>query len=401
MRVLAIVAAVPLFFASGMLTPAFADTTPTWDDVLAARGNVAATEKLVASLQSELASLQTTAATRGNEAVNASLADQQAKSALSDITSRVDTLATELQSAKEKTNATAHDTSVVASGLYMSSSSVSGTAELFAQTDPDSFLSKLASLDRVSSRNSQIAERVVQTSNSIASLTEQATAAQQQQQDLTQKAEAASTAAAQTLASATSAVAAVQQQQADLVNKLATLKGTSAAIEQSYMTAAAEKAAYEEQQRQAAAAAAAANNSSGGGSTGGSSGESGGSTSGGGGGTVVPPVNPTPPPGIDNSPSGARAYAAGQVAARGWGADQNSCLVNLWNRESGWRYNAMNSSSGAYGIPQSLPGGKMASAGADWLSNSQTQINWGLGYITSRYSTPCGAWAHSEATGWY
>jgi hypothetical protein len=89
------------------------------------------------------------------------------------------------------------------------------------------------------------------------------------------------------------------------------------------------------------------------------------------------------------------------VADRGWSSSQFSCLVSLWNRESGWSLHAANSSSGAYGIPQALPGSKMASAGPDWRNNAATQIRWGLGYIADRYGTPCGAWGHSQATGWY
>ncbi|MDH6237474.1 hypothetical protein H4V99_002219 [Cryobacterium sp. CG_9.6] len=100
-------------------------------------------------------------------------------------------------------------------------------------------------------------------------------------------------------------------------------------------------------------------------------------------------------------PGTAKAYAYDAVAARGWGEDQYSCLVSLWQKESGWRVNAMNSSSGAYGIPQSLPGSKMGSAGADWETNAGTQIEWGLGYIVARYGSPCGAWAKSQASGWY
>jgi len=100
-------------------------------------------------------------------------------------------------------------------------------------------------------------------------------------------------------------------------------------------------------------------------------------------------------------PGSAKAIAHDMVVARGWGEDQYSCLVSLWNRESGWNTFAANPSSGAYGIPQSLPGSKMASAGADWQTNPATQITWGLGYITSRYSTPCGAWQASESKGWY
>ncbi|GAB3122690.1 aggregation-promoting factor C-terminal-like domain-containing protein [Glaciibacter psychrotolerans] len=100
-------------------------------------------------------------------------------------------------------------------------------------------------------------------------------------------------------------------------------------------------------------------------------------------------------------PGSAQAYAAGAVSARGWGTEQFDCLVSLWSRESGWRVNAMNGSSGAYGIPQALPGSKMASAGSDWETNAATQIEWGLGYIGGRYGSPCGAWAHSEDAGWY
>jgi hypothetical protein len=84
-----------------------------------------------------------------------------------------------------------------------------------------------------------------------------------------------------------------------------------------------------------------------------------------------------------------------------WGKNQHSCLVNLWNRESGWRHTAANPTSSAYGIPQSLPGKKMASAGADWKTNPETQIKWGLKYIKHRYETPCGAWSAFKKKGWY
>ena len=100
-------------------------------------------------------------------------------------------------------------------------------------------------------------------------------------------------------------------------------------------------------------------------------------------------------------PGSAQAIARDMVLARGWGEGEFNCLVSLWNKESGWNYRATNPSSGAYGIPQALPGNKMASAGADWATNPATQISWGLGYITSRYGTPCGAYGHSQSVGWY
>jgi len=107
-------------------------------------------------------------------------------------------------------------------------------------------------------------------------------------------------------------------------------------------------------------------------------------------------------PSAPTDPSGAQAIARDMMQAQyGWGADQFGCLVSLWNKESGWNANSYNASSGATGIPQALPGSKMASAGADWQTNPATQITWGLGYIAGRYGTPCGAWDHSESAGWY
>ena len=96
-----------------------------------------------------------------------------------------------------------------------------------------------------------------------------------------------------------------------------------------------------------------------------------------------------------------KEFAYGLVVSNSWGRDQYSCLVALWNRESNWRWNAFNSSSGAYGIPQALPGAKMAEMGADWQTNPETQIRWGVNYIKHRYGAPCGAMAHSNKFNWY
>jgi hypothetical protein len=98
------------------------------------------------------------------------------------------------------------------------------------------------------------------------------------------------------------------------------------------------------------------------------------------------------------SQSFAKSYMESEYS---WGEDQHSCLVDLWNRESGWRHTADNPNSSAYGIPQALPGKKMASAGADWRTNPETQIKWGLNYIDKRYKTPCGAWSAFKKKGWY
>lgn len=96
-----------------------------------------------------------------------------------------------------------------------------------------------------------------------------------------------------------------------------------------------------------------------------------------------------------------KGYAVSRMPSYGWSKAQWPCLAWLWERESSWDWRARNSSSGAYGIPQALPGAKMATAGGDWLTNYRTQITWGLGYIADRYGSPCAAWAHSQQYGWY
>jgi hypothetical protein len=96
-----------------------------------------------------------------------------------------------------------------------------------------------------------------------------------------------------------------------------------------------------------------------------------------------------------------RTIAKALLSEFGFGQDQFGCLDSLWTRESGWNPSADNPTSSAYGIPQALPGSKMASAGSDWATNPVTQIRWGLGYIADRYGSPCSAWGHSQATGFY
>ncbi|MEJ1194364.1 hypothetical protein [Pseudarthrobacter sp. CCNWLW207] len=118
----------------------------------------------------------------------------------------------------------------------------------------------------------------------------------------------------------------------------------------------------------------------------------------------APAAEPAPAPApvvAVNDPAGAQAYAASQLGSYGWSADQMQCLQTLWTKESDWTTTATNASSGAYGIVQSLPAEKMASAGADYLTNYRTQINWGLNYIQERYQSPCGALNFHLSNNWY
>jgi hypothetical protein len=96
-----------------------------------------------------------------------------------------------------------------------------------------------------------------------------------------------------------------------------------------------------------------------------------------------------------------RTIARAMLSDFGFGDDQFSCLDSLYMSESGWNIHADNPSSSAYGIPQALPGSKMASAGPDWENNAATQIKWGLEYIKNSYGTPCGAWSFKQGHNWY
>lgn len=106
--------------------------------------------------------------------------------------------------------------------------------------------------------------------------------------------------------------------------------------------------------------------------------------------------------GDSTSDGDAQAFAKKEMkSVYGWGDGEFACLKDLWTRESGWNPAATNPSSGAYGIPQALPGSKMASAGSDWQTNPNTQVKWGLTYIQGRYGTPCSAIKFWDQNNWY
>ena len=105
---------------------------------------------------------------------------------------------------------------------------------------------------------------------------------------------------------------------------------------------------------------------------------------------------------MSRTPTGAKRVAQSIMKSKyNWGSSQFICLNRLWTKESNWRYQARNSYSGAHGIAQALPASKMESISTDWRTNPVTQIQWGLKYISSRYSTPCKAWASSKRHGYY
>lgn len=122
--------------------------------------------------------------------------------------------------------------------------------------------------------------------------------------------------------------------------------------------------------------------------------------------TAPAPATPSPTPAapvtaVDNSPAGAKAYTKAYLASMGWGEKEYQCILDVWEHESNWNFTATNRWSGAYGIPQAYPASKLATAGADWKTNSQTQIKWGVSYVKDRYGSPCGAYDFWHKKGWY
>jgi len=111
--------------------------------------------------------------------------------------------------------------------------------------------------------------------------------------------------------------------------------------------------------------------------------------------TPKPKPKPKPKPYVD-SVANAKSYARNRL-----GATQYACLDDVFYYESKWNPLAENPRSGAYGIPQALPGEKMAAFGSNWRTSPLTQVKWGIWYVNDRYGSACAAWEHIEATGWY
>jgi hypothetical protein len=406
LRMLGAASVVALFVAAVSL-PAQADETyPSWADVEAARSTTATTQAAVGRITGLLSGLEATAAELGDAAVVANGAAAEARAASGTAAAQAALLASRLTLATEKASAANAQLGLLGAQLYRAGATGIVTRLLFsADGGGTDLLYQLGVTTRLGEATAGIRQRALTQANAVQSMEKQAAAAATERDRLARTATARATAAATARRAADDQLAA-QAATADLlVTQLASLKNSTAATERSYLAGVAADEAYKQQQAQAeraaaaarvaqAAAAQAAAGQSVAGQGAGSGGSTGATDSGTGGGAA-------PAPGAVVDPAGARAYASSAVSARGWGQGEYGCLVSLWNRESGWRVDAYNAGSGAYGIPQSLPGSKMASAGSDWRTNAATQINWGLGYIGARYGAPCGAWAHSESVGWY
>ena len=393
-RVLARSAAVAVLVA-GLVTaeaagPAAAETNyPSWDEVAAAKANASSAQAQVDRINGLLAGLQSSADTAADAAIQRAAEFGAAQAALQAAAQKASDLAAQAEAARSTADTLRQQSGTLAAQLSRGGGS-DVSVRLFlsdSTATADTLLYQLGAVSKLAERSNTLLQQATSQKNLASSLSAQASAARSIRQQRDADAKKAYDTAASAKAAADAALADQQTRADTLYAQLASLKNTEASVERRYAEGEAARKAAEQP----------ANTGGGGTSGGGSSGGGGGSGGGSGGGAD----GSAPPPGIVVDPAAAQAYAAGRLPAYGWGGEQLSCLIKLWTKESSWRADAYNRSSGAYGIPQALPGSKMASAGGDWMTNANTQINWGLGYISGRYGSPCAAWSFHLGHDWY
>jgi septal ring factor EnvC (AmiA/AmiB activator) len=367
--------------------PADAVEYPSWQDVQNAKGDEDAKRAEVATVRDALQAVQADAAAKSQVALDTAASAQRAEADL-DAATRT---ATGLQTQADRATATAERAQTragqLAANLYRDGSTDQMTTRIATAQDPRQLLYQLGALDQLSTTWSSVLEEASVTAGTASSLRDQARRAEDERSSLATAAETKAAAAKTAQEQADAAVASTQAHSDELYAQLASLEDTTAAVQQQYEVgqAVAAQAAAQAAAAQAAAQAAARRATK--------------TPSAAAGGADDYPSTA----GVTVDPADAQAYARSVLGNYGWGADQFGCLVSLWTQESGWRANALNTSSGAYGIPQALPASKLAAAGADWRTNAHTQVNWGLAYVKGRYGSPCAAWAHEMAQNphWY
>lgn len=389
---------------------------PSWQDVQNAKQSEAGKAAEVTRINALLGGLQTEAEALGNAAVTSAAEYAVAEAALQAATSTVDALTAQTARAKAELGQYKKEIGALAAQSYKTGGTNMG---FFVALDAvqNNSIQGLNIVQIVSDKTAALVNKSAAAERISRALADQEQAARAERERLAGEARSKLDAAQSAQQAMSRQIAEQQEHGQELTAQLASLKGTTAAVEgefrqgqaalAAYETAqAAKRAAAQEQARQqaeaaakAAALAAAQKPAPAPPAVPGVPAPA-----------PVPSPTPAPPPvvvvpsvpgGAVNDPAGAKSYAAGQLAAYGWGQDQFQCLASLWTKESNWLTNATNPYSGAYGIAQSLPASKYASAGSDWLTSYRTQVNWGLSYIADRYGSPCGAWNHSVANNWY
>ncbi|CEA07681.1 hypothetical protein BN1051_01002 [Arthrobacter saudimassiliensis] len=403
--------------------PAAADDALTWDQIEQALGDAAAVAEHSGRLEASLLELEEKAGELGNAAVTASSEYALIQADLAAAEERIAELEQRRATAEARSLELSRQVGALAAHTYKNGGADS-TLGLLLGTEPggDS-LQAIGALYRVTDRAGRVYAEARSVADITESLREQQEQARREHERLSGEARAALTETQAAAAAADAAVAEGRQQAAVMLDQLAALRETTAAEEAERLRRQRAEETFREQQEQAERAARGQEQETG-------RGEQEAPV------VIAPPkpapeqpptvILPTPPAPADpvpspapqpapqpvvppapapapvvDDPAGAQAYASSRMGGFGWDQGQFRCLVDLWNRESNWRTSAHNPSSGAYGIPQSLPGSKMSVFGDDWRTNYRTQVNWGLDYIKWRYGSPCDAWAHSERHNWY
>jgi peptidoglycan DL-endopeptidase CwlO len=368
----AVAAAVAAILVTGLgAAPASADEQwPTEAEVQAAKQNAAASEAeynkiqgLVQQNQAAAVAAAATALEKQNDYAKAEQDYQQASAKAASLQSQAD-------AAKQAADSADRRFGSIASQLYLAGGNSGLTTQLLLNHGQASqLLDRLSAMSRLTGLASGLRDQAAQQANVADSLSAEAVDAQQARKKLDDAAQAALAAAQAAQKKADDALATSQAQSQTAYAQMAELKQQSAQIQQKDAEHQAYLAALARQRAQ--------------------QGDS----------SYLYQVSRS----ITPDPAAAQAYAHSQLGAHGWGEDQWSCLLQLWTHESGWRVNAYNTSSAAYGIPQAWPGQKMATYGDDWMTSYVTQINWGLAYIKSSYGSPCGAWTFemSHTPNWY
>lgn len=394
---------------------------PSWDEISAAKSDTASTEEQVRKLEELLDRLYDEAGNLGNAAVSASSRYDELRAELEASDARLAELAAQRSAASARAGELKSQVGALAAQTYKTGGMDSTVLFLLDAEEGAAHLDRLTTLSLVTERTSRLYDEAEAARKAAESLEEAEKSERQARGKLAALAGEQYEDAQAATEAADKAVREQEERSAVLAAQLAELRSTTAEAELSRLQAARLDESVRQQAEQARRAAEKAPVKDAA--------------------TVINPTNPEapgtpgnapapppppapapapipapapnppapapqppppPPPAAPvNDPAGAQAFAASMMGAYGWNNGEFRCLVDLWNRESNWLTSAMNPYSGAYGIPQSLPGDKMAAAGSDWRTNYQTQIRWGLNYIAQRYQTPCGAWAHSELKGWY
>lgn len=402
---------------------------PSWSDVERAKADAGATAAEVANITALLDSLESKAEELGAAAVGAGADYALTEGKLAAATAEVELVNAHTRQAADAAERYKKEAVAVAVQNYKAGGAGLGVFTAVAALESPENLSGMFLMQQVGEQAAAKEARASEAQSASAALEETRKQAQAAQSQLARTAQEHRDAAVAAQLAVTEQLAAKQTQSSTLLAQLAALNNTSVAVEEQYRSGRDAIAAYnqaQEAKRQAAQESArrAAAEQEAPAAPAPGAGESNP--------RPAPPVLPNPAPapapapvpvpvdpdpddgyipievllpnipgGAINDPAGAKNYAQSRLGAFGWAPGEFSCLNRLWERESNWRTNATNPYSGAYGIAQSLPPSKYASAGPDWLTNYRTQIEWGLGYIQNRYGSPCGAWNHSQSVGWY